>query len=132
MSADANGDGDAARERLRRWRMVLGGPSEEALGKAEGRDGSMDAALGALYDVDGEDGEKRGAQRSAGPGGSGRRVARWLGDIVEYFPSTVVQVIQADAIERLDLTRLLLEPEMLAAVEPDVHLVGTLLSLHRV
>ena len=40
--------------------------------------------------------------------------------------------MQADAIERLDLTRLLLEPEMLEAVEPDVHLVGTLLSLNRV
>ena len=59
-------------------------------------------------------------------------MARWLGDIREYFPSTVVQVMQADAIERLDLTRLLLEPEMLEAVEPDVHLVGTLLSLNRV
>jgi Mg-chelatase subunit ChlD len=44
----------------------------------------------------------------------------------------VVQVMQADAIERLNLTRLLLEPEMLEAVEPDVHLVGTLLSLNNV
>ncbi len=59
-------------------------------------------------------------------------MARWLGDIRSYFPSTVVQVMQADAIERLNLTRLLLEPEMLDAVEPDVHLVGTLLSLNRV
>jgi Mg-chelatase subunit ChlD len=40
--------------------------------------------------------------------------------------------MQADAIERLNLTRLLLEPELLDAVEPDVHLVGTLLSLNRV
>ena len=40
--------------------------------------------------------------------------------------------MQKDAIERLGLTRLLLEPEMLDAVEPDVHLVGTLLSLSRV
>jgi hypothetical protein len=40
--------------------------------------------------------------------------------------------MQSDAIERLNLTRLLLEPEMLEAVEPDVHLVGTLLSLNRV
>jgi Mg-chelatase subunit ChlD len=59
-------------------------------------------------------------------------VARWLGDIRSYFPSTVVQVMQKDAIERLNLTRLLLEPEMLEAVEPDVHLVGTLLALNRV
>jgi uncharacterized protein with von Willebrand factor type A (vWA) domain len=44
----------------------------------------------------------------------------------------VVQVMQADAIERLNLARMLLEPEMLDAVEPDIHLVGTLLSLTRV
>jgi Mg-chelatase subunit ChlD len=122
---------EAKRERLRRWRMVLGGPADEALGKAEGRDGAMDAALAALYDAGEGDGE-RSTKRSAGLGGSAPKVARWLGDIREYFPSTVVQVMQSDAIERLDLTRLLLEPEMLAAVEPDVHLVGTLLSLNRV
>jgi len=39
--------------------------------------------------------------------------------------------MQRDAIDRLGLSTLLLEPEMLEAVEPDVHLVGTLLSLHR-
>jgi Mg-chelatase subunit ChlD len=59
-------------------------------------------------------------------------VARWLGDIRTYFPNTVVQVMQRDAIDRLGLTRLLLEPELLESVQPDVHLVGTLLSLSRV
>src|SRR5690606_99660 len=47
-------------------------------------------------------------------------------------PSSVVQVMQKDAIERLDLTRMLLEPGMLDAGEPDDHLVVTLLSLNRV
>src|SRR4051812_22810034 len=123
---------DAAQvERRRRWRLVLGGPAEESLGAAQGRDGAMDAALSALYDAGG-DGEGSPTARSAGLGGSAPKGGRWLGDIREYFPSTVVQVMQADAIERLDLTRLLLEPEMLQAVEPDVHLVGTLLSLNRV
>jgi Mg-chelatase subunit ChlD len=92
----------------------------------------MDAALAALYDAAEGDEDGRGTQRSGGLGGSAPKVARWLGDIREYFPNRVVQVMQADAIERLDLTRLLMEPEMLAAVEPDVHLVGTLLSLNRV
>jgi Mg-chelatase subunit ChlD len=123
---------ESSRERARRWRLVLGGPAEDALGEAEGRDGKMDAALSALYDAAPADEDGRRMQRSAGLGGSAPRVARWLGDIREYFPSTVVQVMQADAIERLDLTRLLMEPEMLAAVEPDVNLVGTLLSLNRV
>ncbi|MCO8273166.1 VWA domain-containing protein [Actinoplanes sp. TRM 88003] len=123
----------AAQERLRRWRMVLGGAAEKSLGKAEGRDGAMDSALAALYEGGaGDGGEERSNRRSAGLGGSAPKVARWLGDIREYFPSTVVQVMQQDAIERLDLSRLLLEPEMLSAVEPDVHLVGTLLSLNRV
>src|SRR5260370_4710555 len=65
-------------------------------------------------------------------GASAPRVARWLGDIRTFCPVSVVQVMQKDAIDRLGLTRLLLEPEMLDAVEPDVHLVGTLLSLSRV
>ncbi|MEV5738829.1 VWA domain-containing protein [Microbispora rosea] len=107
-------------ERSRRWRLVLGGAAE---GTLEGADARMDAALAALYD-----GQER---RGAGLGASAPRVARWLGDIREHFPSGVVQVMQKDAIDRLDLTRLLLEPEMLEAVEPDVHLVGTLLSLSR-
>jgi len=41
-------------------------------------------------------------------------------------------VMQKDAMDRLGLHQLLLEPEMMEAVEPDVHLVGTLLSLNRV
>ncbi|WP_257001841.1 VWA domain-containing protein [Streptomyces albidoflavus] len=67
----------------------------------------------------------------AGLGGSAPSVARWLGDIRTYFPGSVVQVMQRDAIDRLGLAALLLEPEMLEAVEADVHLVGTLLSLNK-
>ncbi|MEU7829056.1 MULTISPECIES: VWA domain-containing protein [unclassified Nonomuraea] len=118
-------------ERLRRWRLVLGGGDADGIcagrqggaggaGGLEGADADMDRALAAVYDRDG------------GLGASAPRVARWLGDIRTYFPSTVVQVMQKDAIQRLNLTRLLLEPEMLEAVEPDVHLVGTLLALNRV
>ncbi|GHJ49340.1 VWA domain-containing protein [Catellatospora sp. TT07R-123] len=114
-------------ERLRRWRLVLGGDGDGTGVQLSGTDCGMDDALSALYR--GEDG---GSTRSAGLGGSAPKVARWLGDIRQYFPSTVVQVMQADAIERLNLTRLLVEPEMLEAVEPDVHLVGTLLSLNKV
>ncbi len=72
------------------------------------------------------------AGRSAGLGGSAPRVARWLGDIRTYFPTSVVQVMQRDAVERLHLTQLLLEPELLESVQADVHLVGTLVSLNRV
>ncbi|MFE2923405.1 VWA domain-containing protein [Streptomyces goshikiensis] len=118
-------------ERLRRWRMVLGGGEADGTGRAlAGRDAAMDGALGALYGGGGSGGAPRG-ERSAGLGGSAPNVARWLGDIRTYFPGSVVQVMQRDAIARLGLSTLLMEPEMLEAVEPDVHLVGTLLSLNK-
>ncbi|PZG09517.1 VWA domain-containing protein [Nonomuraea aridisoli] len=120
---------NAMDERLRRWRLVLGGGAADGIGCGlDGADAGMDAALAAVYD----DGGGEGGSRQGGLGTSAPRVARWLGDIRGYFPSTVVQVMQKDAIEKLNLTRLLLEPEMLEAVEPDVHLVGTLLALNKV
>ncbi|NEB09723.1 VWA domain-containing protein [Streptomyces coelicoflavus] len=124
---DADG---AARERLRRWRLVLGGDAADGTGHAlSGRDAAMDGALTALYGKGGT--PRAGRDRAAGMGASAPAVARWLGDIRTYFPSSVVQVMQRDAIDRLGLDTLLLEPEMLEAVEADVHLVGTLLSLHQ-
>ena len=133
---EAGDEGTEEEQRYRRWRLLLGGESDEALGRAlAGDDAAMDGALAALYDSpDGRGGGEPsdGRKRSAGLGASAPRVARWLGDIRTYFPSTVVQVMQRDAIERLNLTSLLLEPELLESLEPDVHLVGTLLSLNRV
>jgi Mg-chelatase subunit ChlD len=110
-------------ERLRRWRMILGGEEADGTGTSlSGVDAKRDATLEALYD--------RQEDRRGGLGGSSPRVARWLGDIRGYFPSSVVQVMQRDAMDRLGLRELLLEPELLESVQPDVHLVGTLLSLN--
>jgi Mg-chelatase subunit ChlD len=111
-------------ERTQRWRLVLGGQAEAGLGsdKLSGDALGMDRVLEALYD----------SPRAAGLGPSSPNVARWLGDIRSYFPSEVVQVLQTDALERLKLTSMLLEPELLAGVEPDVHLVANLLSLSKV
>ena len=69
--------------------------------------------------------------RAGGLGSSAPSVARWLGDIRRYFPTSVVQVLQRDAIDRLNLRQLLLEPEMLRAVEPDLHLVTLLVELNK-
>ncbi|MHA3704784.1 VWA domain-containing protein [Jatrophihabitans sp. YIM 134969] len=122
------------RERRRRWRLLLGQSSDAGLGVSlEGDDRTVDAAMAAVYDLPADDGEAgTPARRQAGLGASAPRVARWLGDIRSYFPSSVVQVVQRDAIDRLGLRSLLLEPELLETVEPDVHLVGTLLSLSSV
>src|SRR5713226_4689567 len=115
------------KERLRRWRLVLGKSAEEGLCGVGGRrdgggsgvgeglvlsdhDQGMDNVLEALYDTD----------RSAGLGSSSPKVARWLGDIRTYFPTSTVRLLQQDALQRLNLTQMLLEPEMLENVDADV------------
>ncbi|HSV15859.1 MAG TPA: VWA domain-containing protein [Tepidisphaeraceae bacterium] len=118
-------------ERLRRWRLILGGNEADGIKfSLSASDDSMDRALAALYDAE-KQGGARGAsgKRSGGLGASMPSVARWLGDIRSFFPSSVVRVMQQDAMERLNLRQMLLEPEMLETVEPDVHLVADLLSL---
>ena len=113
--------------RLHRWRLVLGSEAETSCGKLSGVPAEMDQALAALYDADGKNGLN--TDRRGGRGGSAPSVARWLGDIRKYFPGTVVQVMQHDALERLNLREMLLQPEMLETVQPDVHLVASLISL---
>lgn len=125
------------KERLRRWRLVLGKDAHEGMcggsggghggdgggiGQLAGADLGMDNVLEALYN----------SERSAGLGASSPNVARWLGDIRTYFPTSSVQFMQKDALERLNLTQLLFEPELLETIEADVHLVVNLLSLSRV
>lgn len=113
-------------ERLRRWRLLLGGEDDGTGCQLQGADVGMDSALAALYEPE-TPSEKD--NRRVGMGKSAPNVARWLGDIRNYFPTPVVRVMQQDALERLNLRQMLLEPEMLENVEPDVHLVATLLSL---
>jgi Mg-chelatase subunit ChlD len=112
-------------ERLRRWRLVVGGDDADGLSE---RDQRIDRALGALYDRSGQ-GTGNARNRKGGLGASAPRVARWLGDIREFFPAPVVQVIQRDAFERLNLKAMMLQPEFLATLEADVHLVADLISL---
>lgn len=107
-------------EYLKRWRLILGGNESDGTGiSLSVEEQRLDRSLQAVYDSD----------RRGGLGSSAPKVSRWLGDIREFFPQTVVQVIQRDAIKRLHLDSLLTEKEMLATVVPDVHLVATLMSL---
>lgn len=146
-------------ERLRRWRLILGGGAGEGTGyNLNERDSHMDDVLTQLYGkkkgagagrgrIGGRFGNGQGGSRFGGGQGSrfGRGnqtggqlggmaesmpdVARWLGDIRKYFPASVVQIMQKDAIDRIGLRQMLSQPEILEMIEPDVNLVGTLLTL---
>lgn len=110
-------------ERLRRWRLALGDPPGTGLPKLSGTDARIAQALDQLY------GEGDPKSRKGGLGSSAPRVARWLGELRDLFPTQVVQVIQRDALDRHGMKMLLLEPELLSTVEPDVNLVADLIAL---
>ena len=123
-------------DNLKRWRMMLGGEDADGTGcKLSGKDAQMDAALGALYEFERKQkfdykNPNEEASKKGGTEGSNPNVARWLGDIQKYFPQSVVQIIQNDALKQPELQRkLMLEPEILAQATPDVHLVATLMEL---
>lgn len=123
-------------ETLKRWRLILGGDEAEGTGcTLTGADAQMDSALSALYEFE----RKRkfdykspqdGGNRKGGSEGSNPSVARWLGDIRNYFPQSVVQVMQGDALRQPELQRkLMLEPEILEQATPNVALVANLMEL---
>ena len=119
-------------KQLKRWRLILGREAEAKLAGLNGGTGLlgaeeaiMDQALAAIYDETAGPGGGKGA----GLGPSYPNLAKWLADIRTYFPADLVSVIQGDAIERKGLKQLLLEPETLANIKPDINMVGTLLAL---
>lgn len=130
----------AQENRGRRWRLILGKDSEgeqqqgqQSRGEGDvdtagigeslpGQDQTLDEALEMLY------GDNSGGDLSD----SAPDIARWLGDIREYFPEAAVRIMQRDALQRFKLRKLLAQPEFLAEIQPDVHLVADILALKRV
>ena len=120
----------AQTEQLTRWRLILGSETEGSFagmggGALSREELLMDSALAAIYGGPGE---------SFGGGGAGRgpsspHISKWLGDLRSLFDPEIVAVVQGDAIERKGLKQLLLEPELLEDLEPDLNMASTLLML---
>ncbi|MEN0047093.1 MAG: VWA domain-containing protein [Bacteroidota bacterium] len=110
-------------DHLQRWRLILGkkadAQSEVPLDSVAQE---IDNTLDALYD----------SEREGGLGISSPNVHRWLGDIRKYFPTSVVQVLQKDAIERLGVSEILRSPELVTQLEVDVNLASTLVALKEI
>ena len=118
--------GDDAATKERRWRLALG--TDDNNSNLSEQDQRLNQALTALYgNGDPADKKGRGSLSRSAP-----KLSQWLGDVREFFPAPVVQVVQKDAFDRLGLKQMLMEPEFLAAMEADVHLVADLVSLRSV
>lgn len=112
-------------QQQRRWQLALGTDDDNSA-VLSANDKRLSAALSALYSNESSP-KQRGSLGASAPS-----IARWLGDIREFFPSSVVQLVQRDAFDRLGLKQMLLEPEFLLAMQADVHLVADLISLRGV
>ena len=120
---------------LTKWRLILGGGASDGTGvNLKGELSSMDEAMASLYEFEKSGkfgyGSKDADNRKGGSGVSTPSVSKWLGDIRKYFPSSVVEVMQNDAMKHPQLRNIMIfEPEILEKAEPDVNLVATLMQL---
>lgn len=117
---------------VERWRLILGGGEADGTGfKLTGDLEQIDASLGALYEFERSGSFDYGEEKGrGGMGGSNPGIARWLGDIRKYFPVSVVNVMQNDALKQPELQKkMIFEPEILEQAEADVHLVAMLMEL---
>lgn len=124
----------AQTEQFSRWRLILGSETEDSFQNMGGGGLSqeellMDGALSAIYGGPGESFGDNGPGGGAGKGPSSPVISKWLGDLRALFDPEIVAVVQNDAIERKGLKQLLLEPELLEGLEPDLNLASTLLML---
>ena len=117
-------------EQMARWRLILGNETEKdfsdmGMNQLSQEQLLMDNALAAIY---GNDANSFGSH-TGGKGASSPHISKWLGDIRTLFDPDMVAVVQNDAIERKGLKQLLLEPELLDTLEPDLNMASTLLML---
>ncbi len=135
MAGSENGE-EQAKERVRRWRLILGQESQERFQTMNGvgdmvlsqEQFLMDQALAAIYNRSGAGGFGNGG-RGAGKGPSNPQISQWLGDVRSLFDKDLVKIIQSDAMERCGLKQLIFEPELLENLEPDVNMAATILLL---
>jgi VWA domain containing CoxE-like protein. len=128
-------------EALTRWRLILGRRAEQAnpaFRLGDKRDGdesgdaplqralpagmgltALDRALSFVYDSN---------ERFGGTGDSAPYVPQWLEQMRTLFNQSTLAMVQRDAFERTGLAELLLQPEIVPRLQPDVRLAATILS----
>ncbi len=102
-----------------RWHLILGTKPGESDVQLSSEEQHIDDLLKTAY----------GEGKDAGFGRSVQKMRKWLDGIRQHFKTEVVSLIQKDALERQNAKELLLEPELLEKIEPDISLVATILSL---
>ncbi|GMV29236.1 MAG: VWA domain-containing protein [Rhodanobacteraceae bacterium] len=111
---------------LQRWRLLLGEPSQGALGGLTGAAQAADAALEWLY---GRDPERalRG-ERSGSLDASQLTTPDWINDVHRLFPQEVIERMERDAVERYGITEVVTNLEVLERIAPSQNLLRAVLQ----
>jgi Mg-chelatase subunit ChlD len=115
---------------LRRWRLVLGKSSGDALDPGmSAEDLARDAALDWLYERDPTLSERD--IRTANLADSQLTVPAWIDDVHRLFPRDTIERLERDAVEEFGLHEVVTDPSVLARIEPSETLLrAVLLTRH--
>ncbi|HWK45060.1 MAG TPA: VWA domain-containing protein [Stellaceae bacterium] len=116
---------------IRRWRLVLGRFSDDALqNPLGGVDERMDRALDHVYGrAYAERGLRLGGEKGRGSlHPSQLALPTWLHKARRLFPESVFQTIQGHALDRFGMTELLNDPNVLRTLAPTIDLLGALIA----
>ncbi|MFN7162750.1 MAG: hypothetical protein ACK4NB_06770, partial [Fimbriimonadales bacterium] len=127
---------DSHGEALERWRLILGRRAERAnpmfrLGggedQAQGEGSGLQRALPASMSLTALDNALSfvydGGERFGGTGDSQPYIPQWLEQMRTLFNQSTLAMVQRDAFERTGLAEMLLQPELIPQLQPDVQLV---------
>ena len=117
---------------LNRWRLVLGGLSDQSLSFGGDEQTissfqSMEQLLDYLYSrAKGDDVRQ---ERSGSLDDSVINAVEWITKVRELFPDSTAEVLEKHALEKFEMTELLTDNKVLERMKPDISLLKTILQL---
>lgn len=118
---------------VNRWRLVLGGLSDQQL--QFGGDGDniqsfqdMEQLLDYLYSRSQGD-DVRTNERSGSLSETVLTAAEWITKVRKLFPNHTAEVLEKHALEEFEMTELLTDKEVLEQMQPDMNLLKSVLQL---
>lgn len=116
------------KQRMARWRLVLGKGAEDVLGGLASEMQAMENALGFLYDREyGQGRNIRGSDRTGGLEDSALTVPDWINQVHELFPEKTIERLEKDALERYQLEEMVTNPDLLQRAQPSQSLLKAVL-----
>ncbi|NOT36263.1 MAG: VWA domain-containing protein [Saprospiraceae bacterium] len=104
-----------------RWQLVLGVDKDNTPMELSTEEREVEELLSKIY----------GQGNQSGFGRSSQKIRKWLEGIRIHFPPETVSIMQKDALERQGIKEMLLEPELLEKIEPNIQMVASILSLQQ-